>query len=495
MNEGWGKKILLGAAIVGASLQGTEATSQEVGKKVINLENVNNGQQSSPELTKSLNQLRTEKIKELKEGLLQKKHEISINDSPEVFKQEFINKKKDFWSWMGKGYLDYCRKLEKDASSFSEEELSSLLSIIALRKRDQDTFFAKYNRHEVSINDRSTSPEAEDLELAIEKHPKLDIYYMKMWEWLEHNDEEFLKNVGRFPEMASAKEKYFGALNTMIVDGEAAIASRLNPDSLGKIAEEAWQNRMPTYHLKKEVELDEAELENITKNLNAKNVTALIDSARAWLVKNISSPEYLSKLAGEGLSYENAKFVQANRVYELYSVPASINPTYRSSSVANISGFEKNVEFNAYDVARYPITNSLHEDEHVATGGTDGMPENTKLKYEQSWIGGQAFEKIQGTSLGVLAGLNIMDTSYIKNPSEMDARKKVLEYEMDKLGIKKVFETMTPEHYQQLLKLMNEGKLDHNSMQILLITTEEGLIGLMNGVASLDFENKAKDIA
>ena len=76
--------------------------------------------------------------------------------------------------------------------------------------------------------------------------------------------------------------------------------------------------------------------------------------------------------------------------------------------------------------------------------------------------------------------------NYHKKPSERIVRKKMLDFELEKLGIKKYDEKFTKEHYTILLKLIKEGKLSKDATEFILSTTRRDLINIMNTIAYND---------
>lgn len=75
------------------------------------------------------------------------------------------------------------------------------------------------------------------------------------------------------------------------------------------------------------------------------------------------------------------------------------------------------------------------------------------------------------------------DVGYYLSPAERDARKRVLEYEMDQLGIKKYDEIFKDEHIDILYELLVRGGLSRGSEEFLRMTKKEYLKQIFNTIA------------
>ena len=78
------------------------------------------------------------------------------------------------------------------------------------------------------------------------------------------------------------------------------------------------------------------------------------------------------------------------------------------------------------------------------------------------------------------------EEEYLSKPTELDARKKVLEMEMESLGIKKYEEEFTDGHYKKLIKLNKEGKLSNDAHDFLRVIKPEYIKQIMNSIALED---------
>lgn len=195
------------------------------------------------------------------------------------------------------------------------------------------------------------------------------------------------------------------------------------------------------------------------------------DEEKAWLQNNISGEEYKKRLTQfEGLDAS----VQEERLQNL-------TPEYSLGDGSNYNFKTKNIELNLDPEE----PNMIHEGEHQATDAESGMSEFAKDLYKK------AFTKQYMTEGDQI--INMGQEGYFENVTEIDARKKVLEYEMEKLGVKKYSEKFTQEHYQKLLELQKEGKLSKNSNQFLRMIKPKFVEQIMTTIAFEDVGNNSTE--
>jgi|GEM_PF-6939672 len=246
----------------------------------------------------------------------------------------------------------------------------------------------------------------------------------------------------------------------------------------------------------------EQNVKNLSENLNDSSVMGDINASRDWMVKHFESPEYLNKLVeGEHMNIDSARAEQQARIDAVNNVPVYVDMSDLGESVTEFdstTGNPKDIIYSAGQIAQNPKEVTIHEMEHVATDAEFAMTPEAQRLYAEALRPREEFDTLVYTPLGQIAGLSddtasdhqLNNFEYLTHPSEMDARKKTLEKAMEDLGIKKPFDTMTHEHYQKIRKLMEEGKLNYSIMQLILITTEDGLIDILNNVAA---SGKAKE--
>src|SRR5690606_20062624 len=110
----------------------------------------------------------------------------------------------------------------------------------------------------------------------------------------------------------------------------------------------------------------------------------------------------------------------------------------------------RGVILNTLDAALQD-SSSLHEHTHQMTLGNEQISEYATKIYQEGVIDEEAYQQLQLEHKGLFPG----SYEYFIDPTELDARKKVLEREMELLGIKKYGEEFTEEHYSKLMELID----------------------------------------
>ena len=113
----------------------------------------------------------------------------------------------------------------------------------------------------------------------------------------------------------------------------------------------------------------------------------------------------------------------------------------------------------------------VHERQHQSTEGNYLMSDYAYELY---------LESFDSTRLNEY---ETSDVGYYLSPAERDARKRVLEYEMDQLGIKKYDEIFKDEHIDILYELLVRGGLSRGSEEFLRMTKKEYLKQIFNTIA------------
>ena len=110
-------------------------------------------------------------------------------------------------------------------------------------------------------------------------------------------------------------------------------------------------------------------------------------------------------------------------------------------------------------------TLAIHEGQHLITDADDGMSDLAKQIYKEAYI----------------PSGNNKDDEYFGRPTELDARKKALDFDMEKFGIKKYEEKFTPKHHKELLKI--KKKLSSDSNEFLDKIKPESIQKIFNTIA------------
>ena len=127
----------------------------------------------------------------------------------------------------------------------------------------------------------------------------------------------------------------------------------------------------------------------------------------------------------------------------------------------------------------YPESTALHEYRHESTDAESLITPYAKKLYLEAFFDSQ----------GELAVHNNFDSTSasfiesIKNITELDARKRVFEKELEKFGIRNYNEDFTEKHYKKALELLQKNKLSTDSAQFLKYINEKLIYKIMNTIA------------
>ena len=493
------EKALLGGAIIASHFIPLESKAQtdmdsikDLNETLVNMDTL---EEEPKSLIEQIDALRIEKIAELKDHIKTLEYHIGLNSNYEEFsklhKEIFAQQKED----AEKNFKDLIL-LKEELHKFSEKQIALLIDYLAQPWRDYATPVAEQKNngtHERFFN-LYRSYKMDRIEEKFDKDRKLNSLETSIELLIGDDIHGFQKVVDSMGEEKAPKEKFKATIDELIRLTRLNNTCFKDPASMEKKIQEKWEERESVESLQDEIKENQKELELINVNLNIDSLNNFINTSRQWLLENISSKEYLKKIIeGEGFSIEEAKEIQFKRFERIKNMPFSIDPKYFSSSsfIPVESGVPRDsIKLNAYDLARYH-KQSIHEFQHASTRANFEMSEKAKNLYESALLNDEEIEKNIKEYEDVF---NDVSKDYWKLPTEIDARKKVLENEMEKLGIKKYGELMTHEHYLKLQELMKQGKLDHNTMQILLITTEDGLLKVLNEIALNQDLEKESDI-
>ncbi len=311
---------------------------------------------------------------------------------------------------------------------------------------------------------------------------KMPIEKMKIFSQPDLSPKELLNSPEYMETISSINEIVFDAKRNISNAGKEIAAMR---------AREGYNKDLDEEYLNKKIEkrLEDIEYcqqiireysdakEKLLSELNIeyKTARANYEDQRAWLNKMMDSKAYLEKLNNE-FKNKNEPIVKAeikirelrkkllNREYEIHIGNQVNDSTIGQSSVL------RGVELPSNPRDEYKNA-GIHEFTHQSTWGNILMSEKAKGLYVES------FDETH------LSEAEKKMVRYYKNATERDARKKVLEYDMENLGIKKYGEKFTNEHYLKLLKIQKSGKLSADSEEFLRMTKPEYMEKVMNEIA------------
>jgi len=230
-----------------------------------------------------------------------------------------------------------------------------------------------------------------------------------------------------------------------------------------------------------------------------KKIIECYEIGRQWVLDNINNPEYIERSATENRAtfsdlpenkvkeYINKKIVfQKQRVSKgnFTLVKSGDNPVFRWN----------NIFFPLYTDSVDAVRSSIHEWIHA-------LEEDSTLTRDR----GDRVSRIllnAPDSLSIVENLNgqfdkdiSRNLRYFSNPGEIRARKKLLDYDLERLGVKRYGEEFNMEHYQKAIKLREEGKLSQDASEFLYIVTDpKKVVRIMNKIADSGSNKKNKHI-
>jgi hypothetical protein len=196
------------------------------------------------------------------------------------------------------------------------------------------------------------------------------------------------------------------------------------------------------------------------------------------------TPEYKNRANREGLSKDQInerKKRLAETSIHYYDTAQFSTPQEGFASGFPSAGFETSISKKHNEIliaakdgqAKRGESIVVHESEHALTDGDREMSDYAKDLYKE------AFEK------DLKDGDNM--EAYYSDPTELDARKRQLEYDMEKMGIKKYSEPFTIRKFERVMKVYHKGKLSHGARDFLkhinLGNKGEYLKRIMNTIA------------
>jgi hypothetical protein len=234
-----------------------------------------------------------------------------------------------------------------------------------------------------------------------------------------------------------------------------------------------------------------------------------IEAARQKVGKMIDNPAYLAKLQEEfncspvearqhqlirlsNLNLTNYEFKSLQEVQEIFE---DENPDALrfGGSVLNYDAKYDNMIYFAYNYDYYQAggdylsETSLHEFLHKITRRNLGLS-------------GKAIKLLGDETFAPdTTNYNDLWNTYFSIPTERYVRLKILENQLDELGIKKMGEKFTRQHYEQMIKLYHDGKLNQDASDLIHFTkfsednddqNYEIFENLFNGLADLGDKEK-----
>ncbi len=216
-----------------------------------------------------------------------------------------------------------------------------------------------------------------------------------------------------------------------------------------------------------ELSLEKTETNRSEKEINLDK----IDKQKLFLLNHINSQDFFNRAVEELGSTEQA----SNFIKELENNIKTVVISFLSKEeIIHDTESGNAVYYPVIHQINYPNTDLMdetiiHELIHAAYHGRDNISQKA---------GDLLFHSFQSDS----KENNEMNT-YLNSLAERQVRKILLDIELEKQGIKNYGEKFTPEHYQKLKELDEQGKLGRGAGQFFRMTNKTDLEKIMNEVA------------
>lgn len=209
---------------------------------------------------------------------------------------------------------------------------------------------------------------------------------------------------------------------------------------------------------------------------------------RQWLLGIMKSPEYQARLAkeyGGKMPYDISERIQNVEKDSNFVVKDAPNAMGNANAFYSFEG--RNTHFSASSDPRDIHTVGVHEFTHESTDGDSLLSSKADSLYRTAFDSSMLNKKDEIEIESKYK--KEYNMTYYGRPTEIDARKKELEYELEKLGVKKYGDTFTKEHYLMLQELHKKGKLGDGADQFYRMIKPEYFLIIMNEIAKNDTED------
>lgn len=250
------------------------------------------------------------------------------------------------------------------------------------------------------------------------------------------------------------------------------------------IERENWQDsnaRLTFEALNRAGSLSDTEV--LTQSTEFKGAIKNFDEQREWLADVTHSYEYERRLKNEGLDGTDLNN-RRQRVVEdtlrvedpLYSISGNLGilgVTY-DDSIKNYPHVRGKSIVRKEEASDPQSTIALHEHQHKVTEGKRDLSLKAKQLYGKAFSPDKINPELRSQEGYV---------EYMSDPTEIDARKKQFEYELEKLTDWQYGDPFTEEQVLQVKKLQQEGKFTRGATEFIELIKGEYFIEIMNTLA------------
>ena len=256
------------------------------------------------------------------------------------------------------------------------------------------------------------------------------------------------------------------------------------------------------------------------------NASRLAKEVRQELITHYSSQDFLNKLIVEyGGEKERGEEMQSEMVKNLETVEVDTSLSWKEltselkskKSNANgvkdvfpMGGFDKKVTV-PYDldqklkevktfIEQVTMFNGKKVTEEMRRDARDELKTSLKdvLRHELTHAASGEYGTMSKNAIKIFgesfAGKGIESDKYFSHPLEMLERKKTLDREMEKLGIKKYGEEFTEKHYEKVLDAYKKGLFSKDAIEFIKIIKQDpsAYKKILNEIAQRIIENNSK---
>lgn len=215
------------------------------------------------------------------------------------------------------------------------------------------------------------------------------------------------------------------------------------------------------------------------------------DSERQWMADVYYSPEHVQRLRDEEYSDEQIKDilsrVQQDKIdilpgEDLGSSDGIYHPSEYYDADDPLAAINDRIRID--DSLENAVT--IHELQHRTKRGE--VSSRARALYAEAFDGTHYLDK------GFIEDGRSM-VEYLQTPTELDARKKELEYDLERHTDWKYGQPFTPKQIEQLQQLRKQGLLSYGSEQFLNVIKPEYLERIMNELADTKDSSEQEHIA
>lgn len=258
-------------------------------------------------------------------------------------------------------------------------------------------------------------------------------------------------------------------------------------------------------------------LENLEKNKeipstlveekinDIQKIISYYDIGRQWVLDNLKDPIYIKRFKQE--NKESFPDMSTTELEEYIKKEISLREKQASDDKFLIS---KDIESSSRDKGRNleafynpdndkvylpvndndslrAINNIIHEYSHKITKANEFLSKKAIKLFLEAFSDSSTISHFRFTTdIGDISKI----INYFSNPTEIYARKKVFEYDLERLGVKKYEEKFTMEHYKKVLELQSEDKLSKGSNEFINIIKPQMIEKVMNEIAGIDYQKE-----